>query len=293
MKINSKGKFDMFGDYNLTSGDYLFTLENFITKKFDIQKGSNIKWNGNVYKAVIDIEAVYRQRASVRPIYPADSSGKRYPVECKLYMRNKLTQPDITFGIDLPTIDENSRSIIKSILSDPNELNRQVFSLLLLRSFITPISVSGGGGISATGAAAATGSEMLSNKLSNWLNGVTKDVDVGVNYRPGTGLSNDQLDLTLNKQLFNNRLTIDGNFGVNNNANKSSNSSNLIGDVSVEYKLSQSGRYRVKGFNRSNDNTQILNSGGPFTQGVGIFYREEFQNLSELFRRYLGKIKKK
>jgi hypothetical protein len=293
MKINSKGKFDMFGDYNLTSGDYLFTLENFITKKFDIQKGSNIKWNGNVYKAVIDIEAVYRQRASVRPIYPADSSGKRYPVECKLYMRNKLTQPDITFGIDLPTIDENSRSIIKSILSDPNELNRQVFSLLLLRSFITPISVSGGGGISASNAAAATGSEMLSNKLSNWLNGVTKDIDVGVNYRPGTGLSNDQLDLTLNKQLFNNRLTIDGNFGVNNNANKSSNSSNLIGDVTIEYKLSQSGRYRVKGFNRSNDNTQILNSGGPFTQGVGIFYREEFQNLAELFRRYLGKIKKK
>ena len=292
MKINSKGKFDMFGDYYLTSGDYLFTLENFITKKFDIQRGSNIKWNGNVYKAVIDIEAVYRQRASVRPIYPADSSGKRYPVECKLYMRNKLTQPDITFGIDLPTIDENSRSIIKSILSDPNELNRQVFSLLLLRSFITPISVSGGGGISASGAAAATGSEMLSNKLSNWLNGVTKDIDVGVNYRPGSGLSNDQLDLTLNKQLFNNRLTLDGNFGVNNNANKSSNSSNLIGDVTVEYKLSQSGRYRVKGFNRSNDNTQILNSGGPFTQGVGIFYREEFQNLSELFRRYLGKIKK-
>jgi hypothetical protein len=293
MKINSKGKFDMFGDYNLTSGDYLFTLENFITKKFDIQKGSNIKWNGNVYKAVIDIEAVYRQRASVRPIYPADSSGKRYPVECKLYMRNKLTQPDITFGIDLPTIDENSRSIIRSILSDPNELNRQVFSLLLLRSFITPVSVSGGGGISASNAAAATGSEMLSNKLSNWLNGVTKDIDVGVNYRPGTGLSNDQLDLTLNKQLFNNRLTIDGNFGVNNNANKSSNSSNLIGDVTIEYKLSQSGRYRVKGFNRSNDNTQILNSGGPFTQGVGIFYREEFQNLSELFRRYLNKIKKK
>ncbi len=83
------------------------------------------------------------------------------------------------------------------------------------------------------------------------------------------------------------------NFGVNNNANKSSNSSNLIGDVTIEYKLSQSGRYRVKGFNRSNDNTQILNNGGPFTQGVGIFYREEFQNLSELFRRYLNKIKKK
>jgi hypothetical protein len=299
MKINSKGKFDIFGDYELTTGDYLFTLENFVTKKFEIQKGSIIKFNGDVYNANIDIAAIYRQRASVRPIYPADSSGKRYTVECKLYMKNKLTQPDISFGIDLPTIDESTRSAIKSILLDENELNRQVFSLLLLRSFITPIAATGGGGITAGGAVANTGSEMLSNKLSNWLNGVTKEVDVGVNYRPGTGLSNDELDLTLNKQLFNNRLVIDGNFGVANNTNSAksttstNNSSNLIGDVTLEYKLTESGRYRVKGFNRSNDNTQVINSGGPFTQGVGIFYREEFENLSELYRRYLARLKGK
>jgi hypothetical protein len=178
-------------------------------------------------------------------------------------------------------------------------LNRQVFSLLLLRSFITPVAATGGGGITAGGAVANTGSEMLSNKLSNWLNGVTKEVDVGVNYRPGTGLSNDELDLTLNKQLFNNRLVIDGNFGVTNNTNSSksttanNNSSNLIGDVTLEYKLTESGRYRVKGFNRSNDNTQVINSGGPFTQGVGVFYREEFENLNELYRRYLTRLKGK
>lgn len=293
MKIDSKGKFDMFGDYVLTTGDYLFTLENFVTKKFEIQKGSSIKWNGNVFKADIDIAAIYRQRASVRPIYPADSSGKRYTVDCKLYMKNKLTQPDISFGIDLPTIDENTRNNIKSILSDEDEVKRQVFALLLLRSFITPVAASGGGGINAGGAVAATGSEMLSNKLSNWLNGVTKNVDVGVNYRPGTGLSNDELDLTLNKQLFNNRLVIDGNFGVSNGNNtRTTNNSGLIGDVTLEYKLTESGKYRVKGFNRSNDNTQIINNGGPFTQGVGIFYREEFETLNELFRRYLAKLKK-
>ena len=95
--------------------------------------------------------------------------------------------------------------------------------------------------------------------------------------------------------IFNNRLVIDGNFGVTNSATntKTTNNSNLIGDVSLEYKLTESGRYRIKAFNRSNDNTQVLNSGGPFTQGVGIFYREEFESLSELYRRYLSKIKKK
>jgi hypothetical protein len=298
MKINSKGKFDMFGDYVLSTGDYLFTLENFVTKKFEIEKGSSIKWNGNAYKANIDIIANYKQRASIKPLFPNDSSSnynKRFPVDCKLYMKDKLTSPDITFGIDLPTIDESTRTLIKNLMTDPNELNRQVFSLLLLRSFVTPISVTGGSGVNAGGAVAATGSEMLSNKISSWLNGVTKDIDIGVNYRPGNSLSSDELDLALSKQLFNNRLVIDGNFGVTNSATntKTTNNSNLIGDVSLEYKLTESGRYRVKAFNRSNDNTQVLNSGGPFTQGVGIFYREEFESLSELYRRYLSKIKKK
>ena len=298
MKINSKGKFDMFGDYVLSTGDYLFTLENFVTKKFEIEKGSSIKWSGNVYKANIDITANYKQRASIKPLFPNDSSSnynKRFPVDCKLYMKDKLTSPDITFGIDLPTIDESTRSLIKNLLTDPNELNRQVFSLLLLRSFVTPVSVTGSSGVSAGGAVAATGSEMLSNKISSWLNGVTKDIDIGVNYRPGNSLSSDELDLALSKQLFNNRLVIDGNFGVTNSATntKTTNNSNLIGDVTVELKLTESGKYRVKGFNRSNDNTQVLNSGGPFTQGVGIFYREEFESLSELYRRYLAKLKKK
>ena len=303
MKIDSKGKFNMFGDYVLTTGDYLFTLEDFVTKKFEIQKGSSIKWNGNVYKANIDIVANYVQRASIKPLFPNDPNNnynKRFLVECKLFMKEKLTAPVITLGIELPTIDETSRSAIKSTLSDESELKRQWFSLLLLRSFVTPISLSGSGGISAgqaAGGAAVTGSEMLSNKVSNWLNGVTKDIDIGVNYKPGSALNNEELDLALSKQLFSNRLSIDGNFGLMNgnttNANKSTNTSNLIGDVTLEYKLTESGKYRVKGFNRSNDNVDITFNGGPFTQGVGIFYREEYEKLSELYKRYLAKFKKK
>jgi hypothetical protein len=301
MKIDSKGKFDMYGDYVLSTGDYLFTLEDFVTKKFEIQKGSSIKWNGNLYKANIDIVANYKQRASVKPLFPNETTSnnynKRFPVDCKLYMKDKLTSPDISFGIELPTIDETTRSAIKSMLNDESELRRQWFSLLLLRSFVTPTALSGGGGIKAAEGAAATGSEMLSNKVSTWLNGVTKDIDIGVNYRPGGSLSSDELDLALSKQLFNNRLSIDGNFGVasNNNSTTStnkSNTSNLIGDVTLEYKLTPSGKYRVKGFNRSNDNTEAATNGGAFTQGVGVFYREEFENTTELYKRFKDKMKR-
>lgn len=294
LKINNLGKFDMFGEYVITTGDYMFTLENFITKKFDIQKGSTINWSGSPYDAEINITANYKQRASIAPLFPYDSTGvykRRYPVDCKLYMKETLLTPNISFGVDLPTIDENTLSKVKSLLIDEQELNRQVFSLLLLKSFVTPLQYSQGGGISAGSAIAANGTEMLSNRLSGWLNNLTKDVDIGVNYRPGSETSSDELDIALSKQLLNNRLSVDGNLGYNSNSQTSTNSTGLIGDVNIEYKLTEDGRYRVKGFNRSNDNTQITTSGGPFTQGVGAFYREEFESFDDLFKRYLKKIK--
>jgi hypothetical protein len=171
----------------------------------------------------------------------------------------------------------------------------------LFRSFVTPqIYNSNTGGVSASGAgnaAASTGSELLSNRVSEFLNtyfgnltGI-RDLQLGLNYRPANQNNNEAVDLALSKQFFNNKITVDGNFGVNNNQVK--NSSNIIGDVNVDYKLSEDGKYRLKAFNRSNDNTQIATAGGPFTQGVGIFYREEFETFNQLFARYLQKLKKK
>jgi hypothetical protein len=292
MNINNLGKFDMFGEYKLVSGEYLFTLENFITKKFEIEKGSSIVWSGSPYNADIDITANYKQRASLGPLFPHDSTGtykRRIPVDCKLYMKDKLMTPAISFGVQLPTIDDNTRSQVQSILADEAEMNRQVFSLLLLKSFVTPLQYSQGGGISAGSAFAANSSEMLSNRISGWLSGLTNQVDIGVNYRPGTELSNDELDIALSKQLLNNRLSFESNVGVGTPQTK--NQSGLIGDVNIEYKLTEDGRYRVKGFNRSNDNTQVATSGGPFTQGVGAFYRDEFETWDELYGQYIKKLK--
>jgi hypothetical protein len=300
LNISNMGKFDMYGEYVINSGDYLFTLENVITKKFEIEKGSTINWSGSPYNAEIDITANYKQRASIAPLFPYDTTGvykRRVPVDCKLMMNDKLTSPNISFGIDLPTLDENTASKIQSVLNDEAELNRQVFSLLLLKSFVTPLQYSSGGGISAGSAIAANSTEMLSNRISGWLSGLTKEVDIGVNYRPGNEVSSDELDIALSKQLLNNRLIVESNVGFNNNQNTSSsgqntNSTGLIGDVNVEYKLTEDGRYRVKGFNRSNDNTDQATTGGAFTQGVGVFYREEYEQWRDLYRKYISKIKK-
>ncbi|MCW3077507.1 MAG: hypothetical protein JWO32_2116 [Bacteroidetes bacterium] len=299
LRINTLGKFEMFGDYIITNGDYIFTLENVISKKFDIDAGSDISWSGDPLGAEINVVTSYKQRASVAPLLN-DTTGRykgRFPVDCKLKISDRLFSPNINFAIDFPSIDATARARINNILSDEAELNRQVFSFLLFRSFVTPqIYNNNAGGVTAGNAAASTGSEMLSNRLSSFLNNYVgnltglNDLEVGLNYRAGTNTSN-EVDLALSKQLFNNKVSIDGNFGVNNNQ-ASRNSSGII-DVNIEYKLTDDGRYRVKGFNRSNGNTQMITTGGPYTQGIGLFYREEFETVNQLFKRYAEKFKKK
>lgn len=296
MKINTYGKFDMFGDYIISGGDYNFSLEKVINKHFDIDAGSSIMWSGNPLNGDIDITASYRQRASIAPLIN-DATGAykaRTPAACKLKMKNKLMNPDISFALEFPNIADNIRSQINNVLTDEQELNRQVFSFLLFRSFVPPLIYNTtGGGVTAGNAAASTGSELLSNKLSNVLDGMvgnfTKDLQVGVNYRPGSQSNSDEVLMNVNKQFLDDKLSVDGNFGVNNN--KGGNR-NLIGDVNIEYKLSDDGRYKLKGFNRTNDNTQIITSGGLYTQGMGFFFREEFNSFDELYKRYLKKLKK-
>ncbi len=295
MRINTLGKFDMFGEYVISGGDYNFSLEKVINKKFDIDPGSSIVWSGNPMNADIDIVASYRQRASIAPLVN-DVTGEhksRTPAYCKLKMKNKLMSPDISFALEFPSIADNVRSQINSVLTDEQELNRQVFSFLLFRSFVPPLIYnSSGGGVTAGNAAASTGSELLSNRLNNMLGSMMgnldRDLQVGVNYRPGSQTNSDEVLLNVSRNFFDDKLSVDGNFGVGNN---NAGSRNYIGDVNIEYKLSNDGRYRLKGFNRTNDNTQLITTGGLYTQGVGFFFREEFNSFEELYRRYLKKIK--
>ena len=72
--------------------------------------------------------------------------------------------------------------------------------------------------------------------------------------------------------------------------NNNQNTNNIVGDVNVEYKLTDDGKVRVKAFNKANDNNSTIITSGPYTQGVGIFYREEFDTIGELYRRYLDAV---
>ncbi len=296
LEINRQGDFNIFGQYEVLNGDYLFTLQNVINKKFKIASGSTISWDGDPYEARIDINAIYDLRASLYDLMPEDTTSnlrRRVPVELELQMTNQLLSPEIDFDIRLPSADETVKRRLESILylnsEDVNrqELNQQVFGLLVLNRFLRPTSGvttiesydRGTPGIN-------NGYEFISNQLSSWLSKISDQFDIGVNYRPGDEITNDELDLSLSTEVFNERLILDGNLGYSSNASQNNqNASNFVGEFSAEYKLSKDGRFRLKGFNRSTNNNLLQNL-SPYTQGVGLFYREEFDTFNELWRKY-------
>ena len=284
-QISSNGDFNMYGDYVIEQGDYLFTLQNVINKKFEVVRGGTIRWNGDPYNADVNLQAIYGVRAPLFDLV-MDSSAvykKRIKVDCILGMTDKLMNPVITFNIDLPNSDESTKMLVSKFINTEQDMNRQVFSLLMLNRFMPPSA--GGANLGST--VGSTSSELLSNQLSNWLSQISKDFDIGVKYRPGDEVSSNEVEVALSTQLFNDRVSIDGNLGVAGAAAGSQpagqSSSNIVGDVNVEVKLTDEGKFRIKAYNKSN-NTDLLNSNSPYTQGVGILYRKEFDNLKGLLQ---------
>jgi hypothetical protein len=150
-----------------------------------------------------------------------------------------------------------------------------------------PDPVLGAGSSTSSGtagtAAAVTTSEMLSSQLSNMLSQITNDFDIGVVYRPGVGNSDinpDQLEVALSKQILNDKVIINGNFDVRGTGNDA-NTNQITGDFDAEIKLTEKIRFKV--FNRYNN--PYTGKTEPYTQGIGVFFRQEFDKVSDLFRK--------
>jgi len=182
----------------------------------------------------------------------------------------------------MPDATEELQRAVFSVIDTSNtlEMNQQMISLLVLNTFSTS------SGINATTASLGLSSyEILSAQLTRMLSQISKDFDIGVNYRPGDQLTPRELELALSTQLFDNRVTIDGALGMN-TYNDASQTTQLIGDVLVEVKITEDGRFRFKAFNRTNSAGDVLISGySPYTQGIGIVFRKEFNKFKELFIR--------
>ena len=277
--------FNMFGQYAIEKGDYLFTLQGVINKRFQIGDGSTITWNGELTEALMDIKAIYSLRTTLKPLNPMSEEpvySSRTQVDCEINLAGKLMEPSINFDIVVPIAEEDPslKAVVQDALNTEERVSMHFLSLLVINSFTSDNTSAQSSGFSK--GIYSTAGEMLSNQLSNWISQWTSAVDIGVNWRPGEELSSNEIELAFSTQLFNDRLTINSNVDMGNQ----NVASGIAGDVNVDLKIVPSGKLRLKAFYRSNDDILYGTNLGEYTAGAGLMYREDFNNLRELFNKY-------
>ena len=291
--MDKEGNITLAGNYTIDKGDYLFTLQNVINKRFEIEQGGSLVWSGDPYTALIDINAVYKLKASLYDLlvntYENIYQNQRIPVECKILLTENLSNPEIDFEIDFPTVESRIIDELQQYFSTKEEMNKQILSLLVLGKFYTPEYIRGTYEAQNPNVLGTTASELFSNQLSNWLSQINNNVDIGLNYRPGNQITNDEIELALSTQMFNDRVTLNGNIGNNVNPN-SSNNSQIVGDFEVNVKLIPSGKVQFKAYNRSNNN--LIYETAPYTQGIGLSFKEEYNTVQELLKKLNSLFKK-
>ncbi|MEI6434713.1 MAG: translocation/assembly module TamB domain-containing protein [Bacteroidota bacterium] len=281
MTMTPTTPFTLSGNYKLSKGFFLFQLKNYVRLPMSLIEGSSISWVGDPTDANISISAVYKTKAPLKGITTEPSlEGTRIPVDCIIRLKGKLMNPEISFGIKLPNVEENIKNQVFAAIDTNNAvvMADQIIYLLAVSQFKPVVGVSSNVDMSGTAIS------LVTNQLNSMISQISSNVSVNMNYQPGSATTSQEFDVGISTQLFNNRLLIDGTFGMNTtSATTEQKTSTIVGDINIEYILTKNRRWRARAFNRTNT-TSVLYNNSPYTQGIGIKYQRDFSNFGELFK---------
>ncbi|WP_420150769.1 translocation/assembly module TamB domain-containing protein [Spirosoma sp.] len=297
MKVDTKGDFTMTGNYAIERGDYTFTFQNIINKRFQIRPNSRITWTGDPYGALLDVTAAYTQYTSLAPLLPgpkttttADQS-RRFPVDLVIKLNGELGSPSISYDLDIKEYPSSSdfRQAVTAfesrIQSNDQELTRQVSSVLLFNQLLSENTSLFDQNQVNSGVANSV-SELLSNQISRLASNLNENLDIGVSFggfTNGTQSENllNNLQLRFSYRLLNDRLRIsrDGGFTY---GQSQYNAASLLGEWTLEYFITPDGQFRAKVYNRNQQSilsqystTSTITTGG----GLSLLYTRSFNRL--------------
>lgn len=304
--MDASGKMSLTGSYAIDEGSYKASLNELVKKDFKLQKGSTIIWNGDLLDADIDLSAVYVSKTSPIDLVAGEIGGlsdaernqykQKLNFQVLLKMKGQLLKPDITFEIQLPPNERGAlggavQAKLQQLNEDPSELNKQVFALLVLNRFVQqdPLASEGGGGTEEL--ARNSVSKFLSQQLNKFSEQYVKGVELNFDlqsyddYSSGDAEGRTELNVGVKKTLFNDRLSVQvgGSVDLEGEKSRQNNVSDLTGDVTLEYQLTDNGRYRLKAFRQNQYEGAI--EGELNETGFGVIYTRDFNLWRELFRR--------
>ena len=306
LAIDTRGNFNMYGNVEIVRGLYNFTLLGVVNKEFIIRPGGTISWNGDPYGGTLNLTATYTQKTSLQPILSAISdvvgnTNVVVPVVALMNMKGSLLAPEIQLGLDFTSATQASGTLASAleayannIRNDPQELNRQVFSLLILKRLSAQNEFNVGANVGNNAFANSIG-ELLSTQLSYWVSQIDSnlEIDLGLAGFDQTALQAMQVRVSYSFMQGRLRLTREGGVSSGTNSNTIGNTpggtsgtgsnSQALGDVSLEYYIRPDGRLRLKlAYETTSKDIQRANTA---RQSGSLVHTQQFDSFEELFRR--------
>ena len=273
-RINTLGKFEMFGDFSVISGSYNFKYGGLIGKDFKVKKGGFINWSGDPMAAQLNLEAIYETTANPSVLIDNPNFNRKVDVQVVIGVKGSLTSPEPDFNINFPTIGSSLKSELEVKLNDKDIRQTQALYLLSTGSFLSPEGVN---------------QNQLSNNLFEKASSLFSDIFSGDNDKISIAPEYIVADRTPGQQTdgrfgvtvsskINDRITVNGKVGV---PVGGITETAIVGDLEVQYRVNEDGTLNLRVFNKENDITYI-GQGIGYTQGLGMSYEVDFDNLSEL-----------
>ena len=293
MRFLPSGLMEMFGTYTITSGQYGFSYSDVVRRNFDIVPGGTVFFNGDPLSSRFNVAAKYTTNAATYELIASEStlsSGeikqaqKRQPVSVVLDLEGDLAAPVLAFDIEVPEAQGTSFNSaiprkLEELRNNPSELNKQVFGLLLINSFIVSSSSTNLNNVGENIVLSSV-SKLFSSQLNSLAEKFVKGVEVNFDLssyksqyaNEGTGGTITEVGVGITKQLFDDRLSLTA--GGSLEVGGSAGASQVAGDFLLTYELTSSGNYLLKVFRRSD--FDVLNEENAIKTGVGISFRKVF-----------------
>lgn len=269
--INTNGKFNIYGDFSVFEGIYNFKYAGIVEKKFTVQPGGTLAWEGDPFNAQLEIKAIYKTQANPSPLLD-NPINRSIPVLVETSLSGPLEKPEIDFNFQFPSVNSTIRSELAYRLDSKEDRDNQALYLLATGAFSSQLN-----NLSFTG----TITERLNGIINGLFASSDNKVNIGLNFEAGENTpeynTDDRLGVTLQTNISD-RILINGKVGV---PVGGVSETVIAGDVQIDFLLNEEGTLTAKVFNRENS---IRNFGEEigYTQGVGIAWNVDFDTFGEL-----------
>lgn len=281
--IDPSGKVSLTGRYEFYEGIYELNVS-LIQRKFAIRKGSYILFTGDPLSAQMNITAEYA--ISTAPLSLVESSiasssqemrnryMQRLDFTTELRVSGELLEPLIGFDIVLddediqvsPEVISTTRSRLAQLRTEPAELYKQVFALLLFNQFLAENPLMSQGGGSTELMIRQSAGRIITQQLNQLAGNLVKDfelefdVDAIDDYSTGIRENRTDLNVALSKQFFGNRLkiTVGSSFGLEGTPHENQSSSNIAGNFKADYLITRDGRYKLRAYRKNQYQMALL-----------------------------------